>query len=477
MEAFAEKVANFAAADQPPLVRAAALRRLRASGHWSTLLEALDDEDAWIRQAAHSAVAASNIAPLEQTLRESPSARQRQELALLLRRSYEAAPPQGSLERLLNDTSVPVQAIALQWIGETHQRAYEEELQQRLARGQFSAELLEPCLAALSLLRGAAPAEYEQRSADMLGELLEQRDIHPRLLVHILRHLPADHAAWRKQQWPALLAHDDPDVRLEAVRTLRESRNEQRTEWLKAVVNDAENNEVLRSEAVAGFSPENAASRQMLMTMALKEQGAVQRQALRALRDGNLSAQERSQLQQLQQRVPDVSALVELLLRPEEVNSQQPPRDDLAAWMQATAGGDPEEGRRIFFHPRGARCYTCHRVEGRGGAIGPDLSGAGRLGRARLLQSLLQPSAEVAPQYVTWVLQLKNGRVLTGMLITESGDQQTFADSSGELFVVEREAIEVRQPAAQSLMPERLLQSLTAQEVSHLLAFLTQISS
>src|SRR5690606_23679784 len=119
------------------------------------------------------------------------------------------------------------------------------------------------------------------------------------------------------------------------------------------------------------------------------------------------------------------------------------PRDDVAAWQQATASGDASEGSRIFYHPRGPRCYACHRVDGRGGDVGPDLTGAGTMGRTRLLQSLLQPSAEIAPQYATWALHMNDGRVASGVLVTERGDEQTFADAAGNLFVVQREQVDV----------------------------------
>src|SRR5262249_42222965 len=54
------------------------------------------------------------------------------------------------------------------------------------------------------------------------------------------------------------------------------------------------------------------------------------------------------------------------------------PKDE-AAWRKALDGkGDPAAGERLFFHARGPRCFACHRVDGRGAAIGPDLSTIGR---------------------------------------------------------------------------------------------------
>lgn len=73
-------------------------------------------------------------------------------------------------------------------------------------------------------------------------------------------------------------------------------------------------------------------------------------------------------------------------------------------WMAELNRGrdaDPAAGRRIFFHPNGAGCFKCHIVDGRGGRVGPDLSRAvGTMNRERLIQSILEPSREIAPQFV-----------------------------------------------------------------------------
>src|SRR5207247_937332 len=78
------------------------------------------------------------------------------------------------------------------------------------------------------------------------------------------------------------------------------------------------------------------------------------------------------------------------------------PREE-AAWRKYLAGsGDPAAGERVFLHVQGPRCATCHRVDGRGGKIGPELSTIGRaLSRERLIESILTPSKEIAPMYVS----------------------------------------------------------------------------
>src|SRR5207244_789068 len=88
-------------------------------------------------------------------------------------------------------------------------------------------------------------------------------------------------------------------------------------------------------------------------------------------------------------------------------------------WREALAGsGDAAAGEHVFFHPRGPRCYSCHRIDGRGAAVGPDLSGIGRaLNRDKLIESILAPSKEIAPQFVSWVITTRDGKVRTGVIV------------------------------------------------------------
>ncbi|MFP6901275.1 MAG: c-type cytochrome, partial [Opitutales bacterium] len=65
-----------------------------------------------------------------------------------------------------------------------------------------------------------------------------------------------------------------------------------------------------------------------------------------------------------------------------------------------------------------ALCNRCHRFQGKGYAIGPDLSGvANRLGRRDLLQAILSPSDTIAQNYRTDVLELTGGRTVAGQII------------------------------------------------------------
>ena len=115
-------------------------------------------------------------------------------------------------------------------------------------------------------------------------------------------------------------------------------------------------------------------------------------------------------------------------------------------------------------------------MEGRGGRVGPDLTATGKvLSRQRLIESVLRPSQEVAPQFVTWAIVTRDGRSLTGVLTSEAVDgAQTYADAEGKAFTVRPVEIESREQAKKSIMPDGLHQRLTLRELRDLLAYLSK---
>jgi putative heme-binding domain-containing protein len=160
---------------------------------------------------------------------------------------------------------------------------------------------------------------------------------------------------------------------------------------------------------------------------------------------------------------------------PSSADPGQPASADLEGWLKQLEGNaDAAAGERVFFHAKGPGCYRCHEVEGRGGRVGPDLSRLARgMGRRRLVQSILQPSAEIAPQFVPWTVARTNGTVFTGILLVESQDGvQTYADTEGRSILVNSSDIEDRKPQTTSIMPDNVARTLTVQEFRDLVAFL-----
>ena len=138
--------------------------------------------------------------------------------------------------------------------------------------------------------------------------------------------------------------------------------------------------------------------------------------------------------------------------------------------------GDAEKGRGVFFRAGANACGSCHRVQGNGQWIGPDLSTIGvKYGKDELIRSILSPSSAIGYSFRSLVLALADGRVLTGLPVEETADQLVLKTAEGQRVTVPIRSIEERRTSDTSLMPEGLAQTMTDQEIVDLLAYLSTL--
>lgn len=130
--------------------------------------------------------------------------------------------------------------------------------------------------------------------------------------------------------------------------------------------------------------------------------------------------------------------------------------------------GNLANGKALFTK----HCATCHQLHGEGNKIGPDLTTANRKDRAALLENIVNPNEVVRREYSSYVVATDAGRRIVGMLAEENAAAVTLLDAENRRIRVARDEIEELRPSDVSLMPERLLDKLSPQELRDLFSYL-----
>src|SRR5207237_7634252 len=126
--------------------------------------------------------------------------------------------------------------------------------------------------------------------------------------------------------------------------------------------------------------------------------------------------------------------------------------------------GDISRGKTLFFSNGTVQCKTCHRVGREGSTLGPDLSTIGKkLDRARILESILEPSKSIEPQYIQYLVETKDGQIYTGLLAEKSAAQVVLKQPGDKETRIPADKVAVLVPQRESIMPELLLRDLTAE--------------
>ena len=134
------------------------------------------------------------------------------------------------------------------------------------------------------------------------------------------------------------------------------------------------------------------------------------------------------------------------------------------------AGGSWGRGRRVFFSEE-AGCAKCHTEQKSGGRIGPDLANLIHRDYASVLRDITQPSFALNPDYLSSIVALKDGRVLTGAVRSE-GNSLLIGDKDGKIHVVGKDLVEELKHSSISIMPEGLPKKLGPEKLKDLLTYL-----
>jgi quinoprotein glucose dehydrogenase len=277
-----------------------------------------------------------------------------------------------------------------------------------------------------------------------------------------------------------------PNLRIEMLKSMARAKDEKLAEAVRLAL--ADNNEALRKEATriqAQLQPDDAIAQ---LRSAL-EQGSIgdKQNALATL--GSLTNAEASEVisQWLDKLLakdvaPELTLdLLDAAARREaqtvkdklrKFESGRPAVDDLRSYRECMVGGDAEEGKKVFLEKVEASCVKCHKFNGEGGEVGPELTGMGtRKDRNYILESIVFPNKSIAEGYESVIVTLKNGTAYAGQLKSESPQVLEINSPEDGLIPIKKTEIKTRERGL-SGMPEELRQVLTKQDLRNLVEFL-----
>jgi putative heme-binding domain-containing protein len=144
-------------------------------------------------------------------------------------------------------------------------------------------------------------------------------------------------------------------------------------------------------------------------------------------------------------------------------------RAQIVARLLGAAGrtGDAERGAQVFE----SNCLPCHELNGRGGKIGPMLTGVGKRPKAEVLTDVLDPNRSIEATYQLWTASTRDGEFFSGRLRSETRTTVELVELSGERHVLVRAALASLTPSNVSTMPEGF-EALGEEDLANLLEFL-----
>jgi putative heme-binding domain-containing protein len=174
---------------------------------------------------------------------------------------------------------------------------------------------------------------------------------------------------------------------------------------------------------------------------------------LRSLKDEKLAASLTEIWGVVKETSPDMAAEIERVKR--------------VYWAGGSTPGDASRGRAVFNQV----CAQCHHLFDFGGQVGPDITGANRGDLDYLLQNILFPNAVIPNEYRASTVELKDERVLTGLVRSQDANSVVVQTATEVLTLPKAEVVKITGSEI-SMMPEGLVAGLSETQIRDLLYYL-----
>ena len=448
-----------------------AINRFRPSDSTENLILALTDEDPFRRAEAHFWLKKSQELPFENLLNSQNPASQLAGLTIALHEKKLI--PKNQLSAFLKHQQPEIQKMAMIYTGTLHQRDLLSELQSLLDNG-LSPDLFETYLATIRHLqpefiklvqeKGKSQANKIKRSLPKgyLFQLIQNPSISEASRSLALPYLenPDDH---QDQLLKLLKASKNPDFQIALIKTLQTINNQKIGEAFLTILEQKASPLSVRLQALLALSYQSKNYADKILPLVNSDSSEIAQVALRYLC-----------LHQNQTELP---------ITLEELSEDETKKALFEIWSICTdpgptpkilnGSGNPLLGKIVFESPH-AQCTNCHKVNGWGGILGPDLSHVGSSkSRSQLIRSVLYPSIDIAPDWQGWYVIDSSGTSHYGRqidvhlnnveLMTEAGTFEKFVKPKS-YGVLEN-----------SLMPDGLRDLLSSSECSDLIAYLESL--
>lgn len=252
----------------------------------------------------------------------------------------------------------------------------------------------------------------------------------------------------------AALSNADEQVAAATVRAVGNTADGRAQSWLINLVDDEEQPDSVRQEAIRGLAKTKPGAQELLMRFD-------DRKLDDRLHPAAAAALHSSTWDDIKQ-----AAMKRFPLPPSRNDQPLPPLSELLK-----AKGDLEAGQKVYATI--GKCATCHIVGKDGKEVGPNLTEIGsKLSREALFESILFPSAGISHNYETWSVITTDGNVITGILTTQSPDSVSIKNSEALVREIKKSDVDEIKKQSISLMPADLQKTMTAEELIDVIEYL-----